>query len=90
MSKVEQYAHVLLFSCPVCEKPLTAACVSTRSNLEIAQGEWFHPHCACGWAGDLAGVAAVKHWVEPWHASGTIVPGEGGVCDGGSINRGGQ
>jgi hypothetical protein len=62
----EQYAHVLLFACPRCDRPLSATCLSDQRNLEGAEGTWFSPHCHCGWTGDLAGVTAMKHWVEPW------------------------
>jgi hypothetical protein len=26
----EQYAHVLLFACPLCERPLSATCLSEQ------------------------------------------------------------
>jgi hypothetical protein len=62
----DQYAHVLLFACPRCDRPLSATCLSDQRNLEGAEGTWFSPHCHCGWTGDVAGVTAMKHWVEPW------------------------
>ena len=33
-----QFAHVLLFACPVCFRPLVTACNSTNRNLEVADG----------------------------------------------------
>jgi hypothetical protein len=66
MSEQEQYAHVLLFACPHCERPLAAVCVSAKRSLEVAEAKWFTSHCHCGWTGDVAGVTAIKHWVEPW------------------------
>lgn len=87
MGDGEQYAHILLFACPVCERPLAATCVSTRSNLEIAASEWYAPRCYCGWAGELAGVAAIKHWVESWRNKAQLLPGEPGSCDGKPLNR---
>ena len=72
-----QYAHVLLFACPHCGRPLSSACVSANKNLEIAEAKWFTPHCLCGWSGGVSGVTAVKHWVEPWLRS---VPPEPHSC----------
>lgn len=77
----EQYAHVLLFACPHCGLPLTATCVNAKRNLEIAEAKWFHPHCHCGWTGKMAGVTAIKHWVEAWRTGTPIVPGEPGSCE---------
>jgi GlcNAc-PI de-N-acetylase len=73
--------HVLLFVCPVCERPLASACTSSRRNLEIAEAEWFTPHCHCGWTGDVAGVTAIKHWVERWPGNPPMGVGESGLCD---------
>jgi len=79
MSMLDQFAHVLLFSCPACGSPLATACASTRKNLEQAEGHWFNPHCHCGWAGDVMGVTAVKHWVESWEQP---VASPAASCDG--------
>jgi hypothetical protein len=57
----EQYAHVLLFACPRCDRPLSATCLSEQRNFEGAEGTWFSLHCHCGWKGDVAGVTAMKH-----------------------------
>jgi hypothetical protein len=78
----EQFAHVLLFGCPQCGRPLASACASTQKNLEGADAHWFNPHCHCGWTGEVIGVTALKHWVEPWGKTvpvGTDVPGS---CEG--------
>lgn len=80
MPETDQYVHVLLFACPNCDRPLAATCLSTRRNLEIAEAEWFSPHCVCGWSREIAGVTALKHWVESWHGR-AVLPGEPGSCE---------
>jgi hypothetical protein len=87
MSENHQYAHVLLFACPHCGRPLSAACVSVKSNLESAQKEAFTPHCPCGWTGEVPGATALKHWVEPWSNPIAVVPGEPGSCDSNPLSR---
>jgi hypothetical protein len=87
MSNSEQYVHVLLFACPICERPLSATCVSVRSNLETAEAQWFTPHCHCGWTGELAGITATKHWVAPWRSKVQVLPGEAGSCEGNQFNN---
>ncbi|MGB2632434.1 MAG: hypothetical protein WAM58_00730 [Candidatus Acidiferrum sp.] len=79
----QQFAHVLLFSCPQCGNPLASACASTKRNLEQAEAHWFNPHCHCGWTGDVIGVTSIKHWVEPWQEA---VLSEGTSCDGEPLN----
>lgn len=71
MPKSETYAHVLLFACPVCERPLSSACASSRRNLEIAEA----------WTGNVAGVTAIKHWVERWPGNPPMRAGEPGSRD---------
>lgn len=87
MSTNEQYTHVLLFACPVCERPLSATCFSMRSNLEVAEAEWFTPRCHCGWTAELAGMTATKHWVVPWHNKVPVLPGEKGSCEANQFSR---
>lgn len=81
----EQHAHVLLFACPQCERPLASACASTSKNFEEADAHFFNPHCHCGWTGPVAGMEAAKHWVTPWRTFAAEVglarPGDG-TCDG--------
>lgn len=81
----EHFAHVLLFACPQCERPLASACASHKQNLEEADAHYFNPHCHCGWTGPVMGLEAVKHFVEPWRAFtaevGVAGPGDG-TCDG--------
>ena len=79
MATAEQFAHVLLFSCPMCGRPLASACADQELNLEQADAHWFNPHCHCGWTGDVIGVTAVRHWVEPWH--GAPIERGSGSCD---------
>jgi hypothetical protein len=78
------YAHVLLFACPQCSRPLATACASPKRSLEDADAHRFDPHCHCGWAGPLVGFEASKHWVQPWGeiaaTAGTAKP-EDASCD---------
>jgi len=61
---------------------LASACASIAGNLEIADAHWFQPHCHCGWTGDIIGMTAIKHWVEPWsEGPGSNEPA--GSCDDG-------
>jgi hypothetical protein len=82
---IENFAHILLFACPQCARPLASACASSKHNLEEADAHFFNPHCPCGWTGAVAGMEAVKHFVEPWRA---FTPEVGaarkndGTCDG--------
>lgn len=78
----EQFAHVLLFECPQCGRPLASACASTKKNLEDADAHWFNPHCHCGWTGDVIGVTAQRHWVESWEGNAPIGESVPGSCDG--------
>jgi hypothetical protein len=81
-----QFAHVLLFECPQCRRPLASACASTKQNLEDADAHWFNPHCHCGWTGPVIGLTAIKHWVEAWESGATLEPGSPGSCDGPSLS----
>jgi hypothetical protein len=78
----EQVAHVLLFACPQCDRPLASACASTKQNLEDADAHWFNPHCHCGWTGEVIGLKAVRHWVEPWQGNAPLGTGVPGSCEG--------
>jgi len=80
MHETVQYAHVMLFACPHCARPLVATCVSSNKNLELAEASWFSPTCHCGWSGDLAGITANRHWVEPWRGK-RLAAGEPGHCN---------
>jgi hypothetical protein len=81
MADAQEFAHVFLFRCQACGRPLASACASTQSNLEMADAHLFNPHCFCGWTGDMLGMISVKHWVEPWE-SPTTVAKESDSCDG--------
>ena len=75
---IAQYAHVLLFACPQCGRPLASACFNSKTSLEDADAHWFNPHCHCGWTGEVSGVSAIKHWIQPWQygiALGMDAPG---------------
>jgi hypothetical protein len=80
-SPSEQFAHVMLFECPECRRPLASACASTKRSLEDADAHWFSPHCPCGWTGEVIGLTAVRHWVEPWGPPVPIGLGVPGSCD---------
>jgi hypothetical protein len=45
MLATKEFAHVFLFRCPECGRPLASACASTQSNLELADAYLFNPHC---------------------------------------------
>ncbi len=77
----EQFAHVLLFGCPTCGRPLASACVNSKASLEHADSHWFNPHCHCGWTGDVIGVTAVKHWVQQWELAAPMGRNVAGSCD---------
>jgi hypothetical protein len=78
----DSYAHVLLFGCPQCGTPLAAACASKQKNLEVADAHWFSPRCHCGWTGEVIGVQAVKHWVEPWKTPVNVGSDVASSCNG--------
>jgi hypothetical protein len=35
----EHFAHVLLFACPECARPLVSACASSKRNLEVGTAQ---------------------------------------------------
>jgi hypothetical protein len=79
-NKPETFAHVLLFACPECARPLAFARASSKQNLEDAEAHWFNPHCHCGWRGEVMGIEAVQHWVQAWERgipAGENVPRSG-------------
>jgi len=79
---LEQFAHVLLFACPECRRPLASACFTSKRSLEEADGRFFNPHCHCGWTGAVAGLQAVRHWVHPWpEVPSGIAEGDNGACE---------
>jgi hypothetical protein len=61
---VEVYAHFFLFVCPACRNCLASVCSSSQCNLEPADAHIFDLQCYCGWAGELPGFAALRHWVQ--------------------------
>jgi hypothetical protein len=60
------FVHVLLFRCPTCGKPLTAAVASERLDRENVAVRVFRLPCPCDWSGVASGLTANQHWVEPW------------------------
>jgi hypothetical protein len=63
---IRTYAHVLLFQCPRCLKPVAVAEEAAQRNLEEIDASAIKTGCACGWSGTLLGVHARQHWVEAW------------------------
>ena len=63
-TSVALYAHFFLFVCPECRGYLASVCAGAQSNLEVSDAHVFNLHCGCGWTGQLAGFAALRHWVE--------------------------
>ena len=64
--EVRTFAHILLFRCPECSGPVTAACSSNDLDREKVAIRVFNQGCKCGWSGKLGGLTAVQHWVECW------------------------
>jgi hypothetical protein len=84
------YAHVLLFACPLCGRPLASACFNTKKSLEDADAHWFNPHCHCGWTGEVTGMLAIKQWVEAWPRPVRWEDELPGACEGQSHNQPGS
>lgn len=68
----EPFVHVLLFRCPRCSGPISAAVSTCERNLEQTDGRSFSTQCGCGWSGNRDGVDAKRHWVEPWDQEITL------------------
>jgi len=60
------FVHVLLFRCPNCGEPVLAAHSSKNMDREHIAICKFEKTCNCRWSGNLNGLTAVQHWVEPW------------------------
>jgi len=61
---LEPFVHVLLFECPVCNRPVCRAIATSERNLEKTDGRSFSIRCECGWAGNQMGLTARRHWVD--------------------------
>jgi hypothetical protein len=68
MVRIAEYAHVFLFRCDACHSALTSVCFESEGNLETADEQVFRSACDCGWAGELTGFVAVRHWVHCWES----------------------
>jgi len=66
MPRTAHFAHVLLFACQQCDRPIASVRLSTEKVLEPINAVEFMLRCQCGWTGQIVGAHAVKHWVEPW------------------------
>jgi hypothetical protein len=62
----KRFVHVLLFSCPNCERPIAATQMAVERNLEEVDESSFAWKGLCGGGGNIEGLKAHKHWVEPW------------------------
>jgi hypothetical protein len=58
------YAHFFLFVCPSCHNYLASVGSSSQCNLEPADAYIFGLRCYCGWADEMPGFTALRHWVE--------------------------
>jgi hypothetical protein len=76
-----QFAHVFLFACPICYRPIVTVCNSGSRSLEVADSHEFHSVCYCGWNGTLLGVQALKHWLEPWTDKAPVGVRVQGSCE---------
>jgi len=84
LSTQTHFAHVLLFACPQCERPLATACASPGKNLESADAKFYNPHCHCGCTGPVAGIEAMRHWVQQWGpilATAGVAKADDGMCE---------
>jgi hypothetical protein len=61
-----KFAHILYFRCPNCGKRIKAIRANESMSREHIARMIFHPSCACGWSGQLAGLNALQHAVECW------------------------
>ena len=60
------FVHVLLFECGGCRLPVVEALISESKNIENIDIAFHGAACVCGWSGNLSGLEAKRHWVEPW------------------------
>jgi hypothetical protein len=66
MPRTTHFAHVLLFACPRCDRPIASVRLSAAKDLKATDAVEFMLRCQCGWTGHIVGARAGKHWVEPW------------------------
>ena len=60
-----KFAHVLVFKCGKCGEEITSVRTSEYMNREQIARLIFELRCgACGWSGNLSGVAAMGHSVN--------------------------
>jgi hypothetical protein len=69
MLRTTHFAHVLLFACQRCDRPIASVRLSAAKDLEVTDAAEFVLRCQCGWTGQILGARAVKHWVESWGVS---------------------
>jgi hypothetical protein len=60
------FAHSLLFQCEACNGPIAISVTSSDRGLEAVDGAPLRVACGCGWAENLMGVSARRHWVVRW------------------------
>jgi hypothetical protein len=64
-----RFVHVLLLQCPACEDAIAVTDATPEANLEEIDARTFDSRCPCGWTGQVVGIQARRHWVEPWSES---------------------
>jgi len=61
----KDFIHVLLFECSSCGLPVVHALTSGSKNVEEIDLDHHNVVCICGWKGEVSGLDAKRHWVEP-------------------------
>ena len=65
-SERRDFVHVLLFECTSCRLPVVNVLTSESKDIEKIDSGFHSTACICGWSGELTGLEAKRHWVEPW------------------------
>jgi aspartate carbamoyltransferase regulatory subunit len=67
LTMATRFVHVLLFSCPDCNLPVSISRISNEKNLETVDAEHLHIRCSyCDKISDVAAITAKRHYVEEW------------------------
>lgn len=62
----KDFVHVLLFECLSCRLPVVSALTTESKSIEYVDLNLHNVACICGWSGEMSGLEAKRHWVEPW------------------------
>lgn len=65
--------HLLLFRCPKCNSPIATCTENEHLSLEIVDGMLFALKCICSWSGQRRGMSAMRHFVEKWAVTLSLV-----------------